>query len=228
MNNLTARIFIFLITAFLYSCGSDQKKSDQSDETSPTDTMEIIRNFIYGLWSMDSGNALNNEGFYFKPDGTVDFVSSELSGFWELPTNDSIHVVYSTINEKFSSPYKINSITESRMILTDQNGNHLFRKIPFGINNERVVLQGFAGALAGGMKKKYSFDIPSAKKINLILNSENKNISFQVFDDANEFTSVPVREWTAIMVRSGKYKVVVSNTGNSKEDSHFDLKVMGY
>jgi hypothetical protein len=41
------------------------------------DSLEVIREQIYGLWSKDSGNTLTNTGYYFHPDGTIDFVSSE-------------------------------------------------------------------------------------------------------------------------------------------------------
>ncbi len=218
---------LFLI---IFSCSEKRKTEEEKTSAAKTDTTEVIKSFIYGLWSMDSGNSLNNIGYYFRPDGTVDFVAADVSGFWELNKNDSIKIIYNSFNEEYKADYKIDSISEGRMTISDKDGSYLFRKVPFGMNNEGIVLQGFSGSLEQGQEKVYSFDIPTAKKISLKLKTANKDIVFRVYENEKEVTSLPVQEWTSILVRSGKYKakVIYPKTKKVSEDGGFDLKVIGY
>src|SRR5436190_24267864 len=110
---------IFLCIGF-FSC-SGIKKNDVENNSihNKTDTMEIIRQFISGLWSMDSGNILMNEGYYFKSDGTVDFVAAEASGQWQLISKDSIKIEYHSFDQNIMSVSKIDSLSNERMILND-------------------------------------------------------------------------------------------------------------
>jgi hypothetical protein len=192
-----------------------------------TDTLQLIQSFVYGLWSLDSGNILYNKGYYFREEGDVDFVAEEVSGKWQLTSRDSMEIVYTSFRQEYKAEYKIDSISESEMILSDSSGKHLFRKVPFGMNPEGNVLQGFSGNLEPGEDKNYTFDIPSAKKMELRLKTDNPAIVFRVFEGTNEITSIPVHHWTAIMIRSGKYKVTISNPQKGK-NSEFDLKVLAY
>ena len=211
-------------------CTPDKKSEEVVSSNNPNDTMELIRGFIYGLWSMDSGNSLNNQGFYFKNDGTFDFVGSDQSGEWELNSNDTIKISYSTFRESYILHYKIDSLNTDKLIIHDSDGTYLFRKVPFGMNNEGNVLQGFAGSLASGEEKEYNVDLPATKKITLKLSSPDSTITFRLYDGSNELTSAPLHAWTGIIIRSGKYRAVVSKPKNPKSigDGDFDLKVIGY
>jgi hypothetical protein len=225
---LTLSLLAFFL--IISSCSEKRKTEEEKSSAVKTDTTEIIKSFIYGLWSMDSGNSLNNIGYYFRPDGTVDFVAADVSGFWELNKNDSIKIIYNSFNQEYKADFKIDSISEGKMTISDKDGSYLFRKVPFGMNNEGVVMQGFSGSLAQGQEKVYSFDIPTAKKISLKLKTENKDIAFRVYENEKEVTSLPVQEWTSILVRSGKYKtkVIYPKTKKGNEEGGFDLKVIGY
>jgi hypothetical protein len=228
------RIFSILIfTTLIYSC-TERPKIPESVVEEKSDSAKIVEQFIYGLWSMDSGNTLYNEGFFFRPDGTVDLVGSETTGKWRFNGKDSIvlsfdsykaNTAMNTTNDSF---LKIDSITDSRMILSDESGTHLFRKVPFGMNNEGTVIQGFAGELSPGDKKEYSFDLPPAKKVSIKLKADSA-ILFRVFDQKDELTSLPVREWTSIMIMGGKYKIEVQNSSSKKSgDEGYDLKILVY
>jgi hypothetical protein len=225
------KLYIVIISLFLFSCSTNKKEAEKAPEESRTDTMEIIRGFIYGLWSMDTGNYLLNEGYYFKPDGSVDFVAAAVSGEWKLVSKDSIKISYSSYDQNMLSILKIDSLNNERMVLSDSDGAAVFRKVPFGIDNmEGIVLQGFAGTLEKGEQREYSFNVPSAKKIQLKLKSSNQDVTFHIYEGNNIITSTPVRDWTAIMIRGGNYRAIVTLPKNSasKEDGKFDLKVVGY
>lgn len=220
--------FILVFSTLLYSCTNEIKNESEIKGGNENDTLEIVRTFVYGLWSLDSGNSLYNEGYYFKPDGTVDFVAAEVSGTWELSGSDSIKIEYSSFDEVYKEFLKIDSINDNRMILTNKEGSHLFRKVPFGMNSEGTVLQGFAGKAEPGQIKEYAFEVPSSKKIQLKLSTQDPEISMRVYDGTNEITSSEVKSWTAIMIRSGKYFVRVSKTESGKTPGEFDLKVISY
>ena len=224
------KLITFLFSLFLFSCSTGKKEPENISGEIKSDTMEIIRGFIYGLWSMDSGNILINEGYYFQQDGKVDFIASDYSGTWELLSTDSLKIIFPSFNKLKSSSIKIDSLSEGRMVLSDHKGKMIFRKVPFGMNREGTVLQGFAGQIEAGSEREYSINILSAKKMELRLNSKNEGIKFNIYDGQAPITSTPLRNWTAIMIRNGKYRVVVSNPKNnqSKEDGAFDLKVIGY
>jgi hypothetical protein len=222
--------FIIGLLALMQACSGDMKYSADDTPVAENDTQTVIRQFIYGLWSLDSGNTLSNEGFYFRSDGTVEFVAGESSGTWKLSGTDTLQIVYSFFNEEYKSDFRIDSLSSDRMILVSKGETHLFRKVPFGINNEGSILQGFSGSLKNGESRKYSFKIPNAKKIALKLNSGNPKLFFRVYSGSEELSSTDLREWSAIMVRSGSYDAVVTNNSDEKTDdvSDFDLKVVGY
>ncbi len=221
---------VLIFGLILTSCFSGKKEAEIPAQVNRADTMQIIRDFICGLWSMDSGNILMNEGYYFKPDGSVDFVAAEVTGEWKLITNDTIKISYAAFHRELSSVNRIDSLTIDRMVLRDSGGTRVFRKVPFGMNMEGTVLQGFAGTLDKGEEREYNFNIPSSKKIQLKLQSPNEELSFNVYDGNNLITSAPLREWTAIMIRGGMYRLVISNpkNGHSREEGKFDLKVISF
>ena len=220
----------FILSIAIISCANKNKSPQENPVTLQTDTIEIIKNYIYGLWSLDSGNALSNVGYYFKPDGTVDFVAAEVTGNWELIQKDSIKIVYTSFNEDYKASYKIDSISAGKMTIRDDAGSYLFRKIPFGINNEGVVLQGFSGNISPNTEKEYEFDLPAAKKIHIKLISSKEEIVFRLYNNEEEITLIPIKEWTAILVRSGKYKAKISYPTDKsvKENQDYDLKIIGF
>jgi hypothetical protein len=221
---------ILLVCIVLFSCMSKKNDTNNSGTDSKPDTMEMIRGFIYGLWSMDSGNYLTNEGYYFKPDGSVDFIAAEVSGEWQLIAKDSIKISYSSSDQQEMSTLKIDSINSDRMVLHDSDGASVFRKVPYGSNMEGIVLQGFSGTLEKGDSREYTFNVPSAKKIQLKIKSQNADVAFHIYDGKNQITATPLHEWTAIMIRGGNYKAVVElpRYSRSNEEGKFDLKVIGY
>ena len=226
INPLTPFAFILLI----YSCSGDRKEPASLNESnvSVNDTTQIIQSFICGLWSLDSQNILNNEGYFFKPDGTVDFVASEYTGNWEVIGTDSISLKYAFFDSAYETGFHIDSLTESRMVLSDSDGVHLFRKVPFGVNTEETVISGFSGTLLPGITKEYSFTIASAKKLRIALNTNSENVRLRIFDDNSELSSIPVKDWQSIMVRSGNYKIVVDYVDKKKAVAdEFSIKVFG-
>jgi hypothetical protein len=220
----------FLFVLFIYSCSGDAKRPAGESETgvAVNDTTQMIQSFVCGLWSLDSQNILNNEGYFFKPDGTVDFVASEYQGNWEIVGTDSIKLKYSFFDSAYEQGFHIDSLSESRMVLSDTDGTHLFRKVPFGINAEETVISGYSGTLMPGLPKMYSFTIPSAKKLRIALSTTSENVKLKIYDSGGELTSTPVKDWQSIMVRSGEYKIVVDylEPANAKMED-FSVKVFG-
>lgn len=230
MNSLLPLPLLFILTATLLCC-SPVKEQDSKTPAVSSDTTEIINSFIYGLWSMDSGNTLVNNGFYFKNDGTVDFVASEATGNWILKGSDSLEIKYNSMDQSFNAAMRIDSLSDSRMVLSDSEGVHVYRKVPFGMNLEGMVIQGFSGYLGAGQSKEYTFEMPPVKKILLKMICPDSSVTFRLYDDRkNEVTSTEVRNWTGIVVRSGKYKLILTKPEKSKwkEDADFDIKVMVY
>lgn len=219
-----------LFVVFIYSCSGDAKRPAGESETgvSVNDTTQIIQSFVCGLWSLDSQNILNNEGYFFKPDGTVDLVASEYQGNWEVVGTDSIRLKYSFFDSAYEQKFHIDSLSEARMVLSDTDGTHLFRKVPFGINAEETVISGYSGTLNPGFPKEYLFTIPSAKKLRIALSTTSENVKLRVYDTRGELTSTPVKDWQSIMVRSGEYKIVIDYLDPSKgKVEDFSLKVFG-
>jgi hypothetical protein len=223
--------FLIFFSIGYLSC-SEVKTNDVDNNTvdNKTDTMEIIRQFIYGLWSMDSGNILMNEGYNFKSDGSVDFIAAEASGKWQLVSKDSIKIEYHSFDQDIIPISKIDSLSNDRMVLNDSDRITVLRKVPYGENYQGNVIQGFAGTLEKGDERQYSFNVPSIKKIQLKLNSSNPDIFFNVFDDKKKITDIPVREWTAILIKGGEYQIVVSlpKKSTSLIEGKFDLKVIAF
>jgi hypothetical protein len=213
----------------MLSCADEQKKEAQNSEVA-ADTTEIIRKFIYGLWSMDSGNALSNVGFYFRPEGVVDFVPADASGTWKFKSPDSLLINYVSFSGEQNFNAKIQFLDESRMILIEKPDTFVYRKVPFGMNSDGMLLHGFAGKLSPGQGKDYTVNLPASKKISFKLNSQNPEIFLQVFEGTKEVTSTPLREWTAIIIRGGSYSVKVFRAADSKPGvpEDFDLKIIGY
>ncbi|MBL0104291.1 MAG: hypothetical protein IPP51_11390 [Bacteroidetes bacterium] len=231
---MTKQLKISLITslllAFIFSCTNNQKPlaDENAVVDKKDDALSMMQNYLCGLWSYDSANILNNEGYFFKPDGTVDFVASEYTGEWKMLRTDSLIISYSFYSEHGEIEYKIKSMTADQMILADADGEYIFRKVPFGMNDQESVITGFHGTLSPEDSREYNFDLPSAKKIRITLRSDNPKMTMRIFDQFKEVTSADVQAWQSIMVRSGKYKVVVSlPKGAGKENEDFDLKVYG-
>ena len=223
------RWHVLIFLALMQAC-SGTMKEHEAGQPRVHDSQEVIRQFIYGLWSLDSGNILSNEGYYFRPDGTVDFVASEQSGKWSLNKVNKLTISVPALNQEYLTEFNIDSISLDRMRLTSENKTHLFRKVPFGMDNEGNVLQGFSGSIAVGESRSFSFNIPSAKKIALRLNSDSPDVLFHIYRDDKEISTTGLREWSAIMIRSGRYEAIVTKGAKSvdKNPSDFDLKILGY
>lgn len=217
----------FLLIAF-FSCSHPQTETGTDSTTDLQDRNEIVRQFIYGLWSLDSGNLLTNEGFLFSADGRLDFIASEFSGTWELPSTDTMLIKWADYNEEKITTYRIDSLSDSRMFLSDGKKNLKLRRVPFGVNKTETVLNGFAGTLTSGETKDYDITLPSVKKIRIRLKSENVKIKFSMYDGTKEIAS-NIQDWTGIVIRGGKYKVsVILPHERISESVDFDLKVMSY
>ncbi len=230
MKKAINQIIPLLFILFIYSCSGDAKKPSSENQAgvAVNDTNQMIQSFICGLWSLDSQNILNNEGYFFKPDGTVDFVASEYQGNWEIIGNDSIKLKYSFYDSAFETGFHIDSLTESRMILSDTDGVYLFRKVPFGVNTEETVISGFSGTLVPSVTKEYKFTIASARKLRIALNTKSENVRLRIYDERGELTSTPVKDWQSIMVRSGDYKIIVDYIDKKKSvEEEFSIKVFG-
>ena len=214
----------FIIAAMLVSCSSGDTVPGQTTDK----TEEITGSFIYGLWSRDSGNVLSNTGYYFKSDGTVDVIPAEESGNWKLEKADSLKLLFSFLNEHIWMNYHIDSLSNSRMVLTDTRGTHVFRKVPFGENYEPVVVKGFSGTLTGGESREYYFESPGAKRMSVRITSPDSSASFRLFDNEKEITSAAVQSWSGILIRAGRYTAKVSRSAGGSHPAAFDMKVLSY
>lgn len=185
------------------------------------------------MWSVDSQNFLNNEGFYLQPDGRLSLVASEAQGEWRLMGRDTLYLkVHNWSPDPLEYFFILDSLDPQFMILRDTTGQTVYRKVPYGTNAEGIVLNGFMGSLNRQLNaKEYRFDLPSAKRIKLEIQSAFAGISFRVFDGDQELTAAPVKSWDAILIRSGQYKALVAldDPFQLKEDRvEFELKVVGY
>ncbi len=222
---------IVLSSMIFFSC--DQPKTSEQKLTVPvTEAKNPALDFIYGLWSLDIDNNLNNAGYYFMNDGTFHIVASEVNGNWELSGMDSILLTYASINSK---PEKIalhiDTLLVERMVLSGNSGTSVFRKVPFGKNTEGTVLSGFMGTLAPGIEKEYTFNLPATKEIKIELVTDEPGITFRFFDGEKEITSTSLRSWEGIIIRGGSYRVLLSRSTKgalSDEATDFNLKIIGY
>lgn len=224
--------FIFGVVFILsiYACQIAPKtEADLPEQNKNVNDSEFIQNFIFGLWSLDSNQSLTNVGFYFQPYGVIDFVGANQSGEWRLIDSDQLEINYQSNDQTIHTVYHLDSLSESQMILSDSNTTLVYRKVPFGIEEHENVLSGFHGSLESGQRKEYSFPLPSAKKIRVTLTSKDENIKMRVYDDKKELTLLPLKDFQSIMVRSGKYKIVVTKDfSKSKDFEDFDVKVLGW
>jgi hypothetical protein len=222
-------LLLFLTIAF-YCCSPVKEESNDS-AANDSDTTLMAKQWLYGLWSEDSGNILSNTGFYLSNDGTMQMASAEYDGEWKLVGLDSIKIKINGLNRDYESNYSIDSLSENRMVLRDSEQAHVFRKVPFGFNAEGKVIQGYTGYIAGGTTKDYYFEMPPAKKILLKMYCPDSSVTFRLYDDRNkEITSTGVRNWAGIVIRSGKYKITLDKPKDSKwkEESDYDVKVLVY
>jgi len=198
-----------------------------------TDTISMIRNFIFGLWSQDSNQMLSNEGYYFMPDGTFNLVASEYTGEWELRAKDSLVLSYTNWRSQPKiEVMHVDSLNDQYMVLGDDSGKYVFRKVPFGKNPEGIVLNGFKGSLNDFLPvKRYPFELPSARQLSIDLTCNDTNVAFRLFAYDREITSAPMKHWEGILVLGGKYFAQVSFLNKPKkdiDDVEFDLRVKGY
>lgn len=185
-----------------------------------------------GLWSLDSMNFLTNAGYYFMPDGSVDRIASTVSGTWEFRGPDSLIVAFPVNQDSLERfAFTIDTLVSGRMILNDADKSLVFRKVPFGLKEEGTVLSGFSGSIIQGFTKEYSFDLASARKMEVLMTTKNPGIAFRMYDDIGEVTDSAVTSWKGILVRGGKYRIRIGlSAGGSigNENADFTLKVTGY
>ncbi len=232
-HNLIFRIVILkILLLYLISCGpGKQEKNPIKPDPSPTGSGTVIRNFIGGLWSVSDGNMLNNEGFYFQNDGIVRFVASEFEGQWTLLGSDSLKIIWQGYSlEAETICFKIDSIAMDRMVLSSMDETRIYRKVPFGRDENGIVLHGFMGSLEAGEVKVYPFELVSAKEIDIELNSTNPMVVFRFFEGEAELSSTGLRKWKGILTHGGKFRLEVINTSlkNSSASPEFSLRVTGY
>lgn len=227
MLRLPYPIIAFLLLAFLSCSQPNTEATAENGSSAKTDTEALLQSFITGLWSLDSGNILTNEGFLITPDGNINFVASEISGSWKTPTTDSLVIHYADYFEERDIRYHIDSINESEMILSAGKDQMIFRKVPFGMNKEEVVLSGHSGSLMPGMTREYDIDLPSGKKVGLKLTTKSPELKLTLLD-GNKKLAENVVGWSGIVIKGGKYKAVLASTKPVKEAVEFDLKVLSY
>ena len=224
----TGIIFLSLV---LFSCLNPKKEPKTLSQDIPTDTNEIIRSYIFGLWSLADGNMLNNDGYFFQPDGTIRLVASEYSGEWNLINRDSLRISFQVYSRDAEvSYYRIDSLSAEKMQLSSKDGSHAYRKVPFGINQEGTVLQGFMGSLLENQTKYYEVEIPTAKEVSIVLSSDNPSITFRFFEKDHQLTSTGVQSWRGILTHGGMYELRIMDTvsNNSKAGSSYSIKVIGF
>lgn len=220
-------LYLFFLIPFFFGCSGENKTEKKSfEEVSKSKSVEFT---IHGLWSRDSSGMLTNSGYYFDNNSNVFVTASEVKGNWNITKQDSLELKFEMHGEQ-KLKYKLDVIDQSNIQLSDQSDKHLYRRVPFGINDEGIVLQGFSGELNQTKEKNHYFNISSSKKIKLQLNSTNTSLALGVFDEERELTNSPVREWTAILIRSGKYRVRIFDEAQKGRENvrSYDLKVIAY
>lgn len=224
-------ITCLLLIVSIISCSGIKKEKTGSGSEAVLDSTSLINNFIYGLWSVADKKMLNNDGYFFQPDGIVRLVASEFSGTWKLIGRDSLKLrfqFYSLDSEEYS--FKIDSLSMDRMVLRDSQVSTLYRKVPFGVNNEGTVLQGFMASLQPGQIREHVFEIISAKELKIELTSDIPSIGFRLYEADHEVTLMALKHWTGILTHGGKYRILVSDSipKNAGIDLSYSLKVIGY
>jgi hypothetical protein len=223
MRNLP--VVFFLIIAF-FSCTQPKKETSVPEENRTDDRSALLQSFLNGLWSLDSGNILTNDGFLITPDGNISFVASEITGTWQTPSLDSLVISLADSQQRTIS-YTIDSINENQMILSIGQKHFLYRKVPFGMDPQVTVLTGFSGTIFPGNRREYNVSFPSGKKVGLKLATKNPSLKFSLADDKKQLAE-NVQEWTGILVRGGDYKVLLNFPQSKVESAEFDLKVLSY
>lgn len=217
---------LFLIVSFL-SCSNPKEESQTTAPAPASDAAALLQSFISGLWSLDSGNILTNEGFLILPDGSFTFVASEITGTWETPSADTLVVKYSDYYEDKQIRYTIDSISESKMILSMDNKKYIFRKVPFGIDPNETILNGYSGTLSAGTGRSYEINLPAGKKIGLKLTTTNPSIKLSFFEGDHEIAK-DVQNWAGILIRGGKYRITLNMPKGNEQYADFDLKVISF
>lgn len=235
-NNFSGIVFyrkckLILVFIFFFNACSPPADQQHSSSVELNDTTGLVRKFIFGLWSLDSGNTLCNAGYQFTPEGRVHVIASEYGGFWEITGKDSLKLTFQHYSPQATVLYlHLDSISTDRMVLTGEKGKLVFRKVPFGQDNEGKLINGFSGQIESGEEKEYIFQLPSAKMIEVRLQSKDTTLHFRVYEEQQELTAIAIRKWETILARAGKYKILVKqeSTGTSNGMSDFDLKVLSY
>ncbi|HNP48553.1 MAG TPA: hypothetical protein PKK99_15600 [Bacteroidia bacterium] len=221
-----------LTVVSLLSCTSGNKNAEMKVNVVSNEPQKSPLQFLGGLWSLDTHDSLNNSGYYLGNDGTVQKVASEENGTWELRQSDSLLLSFE-LNKTQGKQiiYRIDSIQADRMVLSDSSGKSVYRKVPFGRNNEGTVLSGFMGTLAPGIRKEYKFNLPPAKAVKIELVTAESGISFRFYEQDHEITTREVKSWEGILIRGGSYHVELSRSSVgalSGEAADFNVKVIGY
>lgn len=222
---------MILALGSIVSCTTNQKQQADDgpvEEKKSDSPLNMMQSYICGLWSYDSANILNNAGYFFRSDGTIDFVGADLSGVWSLDSLDTLKIVYINYSDTETVLYKVKKMTADEMVLADTSGEYTFKKVPFGMNETENILTGFHGTLNPDESRDYNFDLPSAKRIRIKIKSPDDKFTMKVFDQFKEITSADVKQLQCIMVRSGKYKITVTNPAKKGNAGDFDLKVFSY
>lgn len=226
-------IIASFLSSIIHSCSNQEVKTETETVAEANEAFTLTENFIYGLWSLDSGQQLINEGYFFQNNGVVDLVASEARGSWKLTGTDSIEIelpTYDYFPVRFS--YHIDSISDGWMVLSDSSGKHVFRKVPFGLNTEGNLMSGFMGRFTRTFaQRSYTVNLPTAKRIGISVDSKDTSIVFSLWEKGRELTSVKVRSWEGILIRGGDYRIELehSNPRNIPyEGADYNVKIMSY
>jgi hypothetical protein len=119
------------------------------------------------------------------------------------------------------------------MLLADNAGSRLYRKVPFGMAPEPEVLSGFAGSLTDRQQEKtHPTLLPATRKIGLRLTAEDTALRAELYKGEKRISPAGVREWDGILVRGGNdYRIRIFSTRPDilrPDGSGYDVRILSY
>ncbi|MFM9028675.1 MAG: hypothetical protein ACKOQ6_11890 [Bacteroidota bacterium] len=220
-----------LLLALCFIAGCSPKNQNSERPNTEQGNVISLADMLNGLWSLDSSGFLTNHGFLLQSDGFCIAVGENKAGTWAISNSTDIEINWDVDTADCTS-YKLLKMETDRMTLTSEGVEQLFRLVPFGMGEQAQVLSGFAGNLNKMRpEREYQLMLPSAKLIELRIESEDQAIGFEVFEKERPLGSKRSRTWKGVIVDPVGIKIKVSHSNPSsldKEGFDYDLKVMGY
>lgn len=225
---IRSTLTFFTLLLILFSCADNRKQTESAQSES-----SAAMNLLPGLWSLDSSSMLTNSGFFLQPNGQLELVGFETIGDWSLKSNDSLMLRTRTDSaDTLTVSYKINSIEADRMSLSGSDGEHLYRKVPFGLAPQEEVLTGYIGTLSSKQPERmHEATLPSAKKIGLRLLTADTTLRLELLQGERNYSPKRSVEWRGILVSGGKFELKLTSTRPEKlteTGSEYELKILGY